>query len=118
MKFLAQDLRKLDGYVEILSELELLAKNDECHTDFEQLSQRLTLLEEKMMNVAYSRQSEAERLQIRNELTIRLDPYRNKMTRDQLSSLEDQYFEQRLLDIAGLPRLSLFYARNELETAA
>jgi len=33
------------------------------------------------------------------------------MTAGQLSMLEKQYLERRLLEAAGLPRLSLFYLR-------
>jgi hypothetical protein len=31
------------------------------------------------------------------------------MTADQLSMLERQYLDRRMLEAAGLPRLSLFY---------
>ena len=33
------------------------------------------------------------------------------MTAEQLAMLERQYLERRLLEKAGLPRLSLFYMR-------
>ena len=33
------------------------------------------------------------------------------MTADQIAMLERQYFERRLLEKSGVPRLSLFYMR-------
>jgi len=38
-----------------------------------------------------------------------LKPYRGKMSADQLAMLEKQFLERRLLEWAGLQRLSLFY---------
>jgi hypothetical protein len=79
--------------------------------DLEALEQRLTVLEEKMVAAARTRQTEEEMLQSRQELDRQLRPYRGKMTADQLSMLEKQYLERHLLEKAGLPRLSLFYMR-------
>ena len=76
------------------------------------LEQRLTVLEEKMIAAARSRQrTEESLLASRRELDRQLRPYRGKMTADQLSMLEKQYLERSLLEKAGLPRLSLFYMR-------
>ncbi len=92
--------------------LERLAAEAETHfADLEQLEQRLTALEEKMIAAARSAQSEEELFQARRALDTELRPYRGKMTAEQLSMLERQYLDRRLLEDAGLPRLSLFYLR-------
>ncbi len=83
----------------------------ETHTDFEALEQRLTVMEQRMIAIARARETEEDGLISRRELDVQLRPYRGKMTADQLSMLERQYLERRLLDSARLPRLSLFYLR-------
>ena len=99
----------IEGYSEIATALARLT--DEAHTDLEALEQRLTVLEEKMIAIARTHQSEEELLAARREMDRQLRPYRGKMTADQLSMLEKQYLERALLEKAGLPRLSLFYMR-------
>ena len=100
------------GYEEIAASLGRLAGDVEQHfANLEALEQRLTVLEEKMVAGARTRQTEEEMLQSRQELDRQLRPYRGKMTADQLSMLEKQYLERHLLDKAGLPSLSLFYMR-------
>jgi len=93
----------------IAGSLETLAA--ETHPDLEALEQRLTVLEQRMIAVARARETEEEALASRRELDAQLRPYRGKMTADQLSMLERQYLERRLLESARLPRLSLFYLR-------
>jgi hypothetical protein len=99
----------IEGYSEIATALARLT--DEAHTDLEALEQRLTVLEEKMIAIARTHQSEEDLLAARREMDHQLRPYRGKMTADQLSMLEKQYLERALLEKAGLPRLSLFYMR-------
>jgi hypothetical protein len=99
----------IEGYAEIATALARLT--DEAHTDLEALEQRLTVLEEKMIAIARTHQSEEDLLAARREMDRQLRPYRGKMTADQLSMLEKQYLERALLEKAGLPRLSLFYMR-------
>ena len=84
---------------------------EQHYADLEGLEQRLTVLEEKMLAVARTSQTEEQMLQSRQELDRQLRPYRGKMTADQLSMLEKQYLERNLLEKAKLPRLSLFYLR-------
>ncbi len=99
-------------YAEVAASLARLAGEAEQHYgDLEGLEQRLTVLEEKMLAAARTRQTEEEMLASRQELDRQLRPYRGKMTADQLSMLERQFLERRLLEKAGLPRLSLFYMR-------
>lgn len=100
------------AYREIASSLDRLASDAEVHyQDLEDFERRLTALEEKMIAIARSTQSEDDLLAARRELDAQLRPYRGKMSADQLAMLEKQYLERRLLESAGLPRLSLFYLR-------
>jgi uncharacterized membrane-anchored protein YhcB (DUF1043 family) len=99
-------------FAETASSLRKLASAAEEHyQDLEALEQRLTVLEERMIAIARSRQTEEEMLAARQELDRQLRPYRGKMTADQLTMLEKQYLERHLLERSGLPRLSLFYMR-------
>ncbi|MDQ2901384.1 MAG: hypothetical protein M3Y07_16540 [Acidobacteriota bacterium] len=93
----------------IADSLEALAS--ETQADFEALEQRLAVMEQRMIAIARARETEEEALVSRRELDAQLRPYRGKMTADQLSMLERQYLERRLLESARLPRLSLFYLR-------
>jgi hypothetical protein len=105
-------VRAIEGYAEIAGALERLAEEAARHyAGLEALEQRLTVLEEKMIAIARTRQSEEDLLATRREMDRQLRPYRGKMTADQLSMLEKQYLERSLLEKAGLPRLSLFYMR-------
>ena len=114
-KYLSENsdaVRAAEGYAEIANALARLADETEQHyADLEALEQRLTVLEEKMVAIARTRQSEEDLLAARREMDRQLRPYRGKMTADQLSMLEKQYLERALLEKAGLPRLSLFYMR-------
>jgi hypothetical protein len=69
----------------------------------------LTALEEKMIAAARSMASDELLVELRRDLDSELAPYRGKMTADQISMLERRYLDTRLLEKAGLPRLSLFY---------
>jgi len=100
------------GYEKIAASLGRLAGDvEQRFADLEALEQRLTVLEEKMVAAARTRQTEEEMLESRQELDRQLRPYRGKMTAEQLSMLEKQYLERHLMEKAGLPRLSLFYMR-------
>ena len=106
------EMRKQPGYEEITSALEGLAAGaGNLYPDLEQLEQRLTALEDKIVAIARARQTEEDLFQARRELDSQLRPYRGKMSAEQLSMLEKQYLERRLFESAGLPRLSLFYLR-------
>ena len=107
-----EELRTKEGYGEIAAGLERLAgEGAALYLDLEQMEQRLTALEEKMVAIARTHQSEEQGFQARRELEQQLRPYRGKMSAEQISMLEKQYLERQLLEGAGLPRLSLFYLR-------
>ena len=100
------------GYAEISAALERLTAETSIHyQDLEKLEQRLAALEDKMVAIARSAQTDDQLFDARGELDRQLRPYRGKMTADQLAMLEKQYLDRRLLESVGLPRLSLFYLR-------
>lgn len=100
------------GHPEIADSIDALAAAVATHyADLEQLEQRLTALEDRMVAIERAKQSEEDLFNARRELDLQLKPYRGKMTADQLLMLEKQYLDRRLLEKAGLPRLSLFYMR-------
>ena len=99
-------------YAEIARALDRLSEEIEEHArDLQRLEQRLTVLEEKMLAVARTSQTDEHLLKIRQDLEADLRPYRSRMSAPQLAMLEKQYLERRLLESHGLPRLSLFYMR-------
>jgi len=100
-------LRKA-GYGDIGGSLESL-DIDALYSDLEQLEQRLTAIEEKMIATLRASANEEALFEARRALDLDLKPYRGKMTPDQLAMLEKQFLERRLLESANLPRLSLFY---------
>jgi hypothetical protein len=79
--------------------------------DLEKLEQRLSVLEQKLVALARSRQSDEQSLAVRVQLDSQLGPYKSKMTAPQIAMLEAQFLQRTLLEGAGLPRLSLFYMR-------
>jgi hypothetical protein len=106
------EIRKQPEYGDIASAVERLAAEAETvYGDLEDLERRLTALEDKMIAIARTRQTEEDLLRARRELDIQLRPYRGKMTAEQLTMLEKQYLDRQLLEAAALPRLSLFYLR-------
>jgi flagellar motility protein MotE (MotC chaperone) len=77
--------------------------------NLDELEQRLTAMEEKMVAVLRASQTDKELVAIRQALDTELRPYRSKMTADQIAVLERRYIDSALLERAQLPRLSLFY---------
>ena len=105
----ASGVAELDG---VAASLEELLRDVAAHyRDLESLEQRLSGLEDKMIAVARTRQSDADLAAMRAELDRQLRPYRGKMTAPQLAMLEKQYLDRTVLENARLPRLSLFYLR-------
>ncbi len=100
------------GYEETAAALLRLAADAErYYAALEDLETRLTVLEEKMVAAARTRQGEEEMLESRRDLERQLRPYRGKMTASQIAMLEKQYLDRRLLEQSALPRLSLFYLK-------
>ena len=103
----AAALRKA-GLEELAAALEALPVDTLC-SDLEQLEQRLTALEEKMIARLRSDASDEALFEARRTLDRELKPYRGKMSTEQLAMLEKQFLERKLLENKSLPRLSLFY---------
>ena len=90
----------------IITELPAVAQ------DLEDLEQRLTVLEQKLVAIARMKQTEDGALSAKRQLDAYLRPYRARMTAPQIAMLEMQFMERSALESAGLPRLSIFYLRN------
>jgi hypothetical protein len=80
--------------------------------DLEDLERRLTVLEEKLVAAARTALPDDDLLAIRRELDSELNPFRGKMTADQISMLERRYLDTAVLQRSDLPRLSLFYIHS------
>jgi HPt (histidine-containing phosphotransfer) domain-containing protein len=106
----AATLRKT-GLEELAASLEGLPI-DALYGDLEQLEQRLTAIEEKMIARLRSDAPDEALFEARRTLDRELKPYRGKMSVDQLAMLEKQFLERKLLESNGLPRLSLFYLHS------
>ena len=103
----ASALRKA-GLEELAAAVEAVPV-DTLYSDLEQLEQRLTALEEKMIARLRSDASDEALFEARRTLDRELKPYRGKMSTEQLAMLEKQFLERKLLENKSLPRLSLFY---------
>jgi len=103
----ADALRKA-GLEDLATSLEALDLDALCG-DLEQLEQRLTAIEEKMIALLRSSASDEALFEARRSFDQQLKPYRGKMSADQLSMLEKQFLERKLLETHQLPRISLFY---------
>jgi hypothetical protein len=77
--------------------------------DIESLERRLSAAEEKLTAALLADTAEDVLVEIQSDLDRQLAPYRRRMSAEQLSQLERQYTQKRLLERFGLPRLSLFY---------
>ena len=89
----------------------LISELADFSDDPEKLEQRLGVLEQKLVALARSRQTDEQALSIRVQLDAQLGPYKSKMTGPQIAMLEAQFLERTLLESTNLPRLSLFYIR-------
>jgi hypothetical protein len=88
---------------------QILSSESPLTADLEALEQKLTVLEQRLLAAARTRQSEEQELDIRRQLDAQLRPWKSKMTASQIAMLESQYLERAILATAALPRLSLFY---------
>jgi hypothetical protein len=75
----------------------------------EDVERRLTMMEEKLVAAMTASASDDDLVAIRAEADRELAPYRRKMPAAQIDHLQRQFLQKRLLEKAGVPRLSLFY---------
>jgi hypothetical protein len=79
----------------------------------EELERTLTALEEKLLNAVIATTTEEELTQLREQSARELGPYRRRMQALQIRQIEQQFLHKQLLEKHRLPRLSLFYMRQE-----
>ena len=75
----------------------------------EDLERRMTIMEEKLVASMMANAGDEDLVAIRAEADRELAPYRRKMPAAQIDHLQRQFMQKRLLERAGIPRLSLFY---------
>jgi len=87
----------------------IVAKFEEHHRDLEELEQRLSAIEEKILAQARAKQTEAELLAARQDLEAELRPHRSRLSAAELTMLEKSFLDRRLFERLGVRRLSLFF---------
>jgi hypothetical protein len=75
----------------------------------EDVERRMTIMEEKLVASMMADAKDEDLVTIRAEADRELSPYRRKMPAAQIDHLQRQFMQKRLLERAGIPRLSLFY---------
>lgn len=75
----------------------------------DELDRTLTALEERLFAAVVSSAAEDELVQLREHADRELARYRGKMSAVQIKQVQAQFLQKRLLEVRGLPRLSLFY---------
>ena len=98
---------------EIADRLAVLAAPPASAPTLEDLERNLTVLEEKLLHALIANTSEAELTVLREQSAQELAPYRRRMQALQIRQIEQQFLHKRLLEKHNLPRLSLFYMRQE-----
>ena len=81
----------------------------EARPRLEDTERRLTMMEEKLVAALMTGCSDEELVALRAEADRELAPYRSKMPGAQIDHLLRQFRQKKLLERAGIPRLSLFY---------
>jgi hypothetical protein len=81
--------------------------------NLEELERTLAVLEEKLLTAVMAMASEEELTSLREQSAQEIAPYRRRMQALQIRQIEQQFLHKRLLEKRGLPRLSLFYMRQE-----
>jgi hypothetical protein len=79
----------------------------------EDLDRTLTVLEEKLFAALLTAVAEEQLVDLREQATRELAPYRGKMQAVQIKQVQQQFLQKRLLEAHSLPRLSLFYMPHE-----
>jgi hypothetical protein len=100
----AASIRKY-GFGDLADSLELLDQ-PALYSDPVQLDQRLLAIERDVITRLRDRNRDVPR-EARAAVDRNLKPYRGKLTGCELAMLEKRFLDQNLLELAGLPRLSL-----------
>jgi len=81
--------------------------------NLEELERTLEVLEEKLLTAILATTPEEELKALREQSAREIAPYRGRMQALQIRQVEQQFLHKRLLEKHDLPRLSLFYMRQE-----
>jgi phage terminase Nu1 subunit (DNA packaging protein) len=99
---------------EIAERLDGLANSvREQHPNLEELERMLTAREEKLLSAVTATASEEELAALREQSAQEIAPYRRRMQALQIRQIEQQFLQKRLLEQHEVPRLSLFYMRQD-----
>jgi hypothetical protein len=98
----------LRGIAASLRELARVAGDDQPQA-LEDIERHLSVLEDKMQSLLMQAASDADLVSWRREMDRQLAPVRRQMSAEQITQLEKQFMQRKLLEQADLPRLSLFY---------
>lgn len=98
---------------EIADRLAILATPPEHAPNLEDLERNLTVLEEKLLNALIATTSEGALTALREQSAQEIAPYRRRMQALQIRKIEQQFLHKSLLESHNLPRLSLFYMRQD-----
>jgi hypothetical protein len=99
---------------EIAERLTALAQAAREHApNLEELERSLTVLEEKLLTAAIATASEDELTALRAQSAQAIAPYRRRMQALQIRQIEQQFLHKQLIEKHQLPRLSLFYMRQD-----
>ena len=82
-------------------------------SNLEELERTLTALEEKLLNALLATATEEELTALREQSEREIAPYRRRMQALQIRQIEQQFLHKRLLEQHDVPRLSLFYMRQD-----
>lgn len=83
------------------------------NASLEETERTLTILEEKIFSALKLITPSADMERLHEEAARELAPHRSRMQPAQFKMVQDQFFQKRLLQNTGLPRLSLFYMSHE-----
>jgi hypothetical protein len=93
--------------------MDLASATSEAAPRPEELEKTLTALEEKLLAAVMATTSEADLARLREQSAQEMAPYRRRMQALQIRQIEQQFLHKRLLEKHNLPRLSLFYMRQD-----
>ena len=99
--------------LEIADRLKVLAVAVSSAPNLEELERNLTVLEEKLLSAIVATTPEDDLTALRDQSAQELAPYRRRMQALQIRQIEQQFLRKRLIEKHNLPRLSLFYMRQE-----
>ena len=81
--------------------------------NLEELERTLTALEDKLLNALLATATEEELNALREQSAREMAPYKRRMQALQIRQIEQQFLQKRLLEQHDVPRLSLFYMRQD-----